>query len=56
MKTTIIALGILVLFGGQLAHASADQSTGVKTAKSATATTTTGEAIRIAGRMVTSGG
>jgi hypothetical protein len=55
MKTMIVALGMLVLLGGQLASASVDRSTEVK--KSATSTTAAvGAPIHVAGRMVTSGG
>jgi hypothetical protein len=39
MKTMMVALGMLVLLGGQLASASVDRSTEVKTVKSATSTT-----------------
>ncbi len=57
MKTTIVALGMLVLLGGQLASASVDRSTEVKTVKSATSTTAAvGAPVHVAGRMVTSGG
>ena len=55
MKTMIVALGMLVLLGGQLASASVDRSTEVK--KSATSTTAAvGAPVHVAGRMVTSGG
>jgi hypothetical protein len=55
MKTMIVALGMLVLLGGQLASASVDRSTEVK--KSATSTTAAvGAPFHVAGRMVTSGG
>ncbi len=55
MKTMMVALGMLVLLGGQLASASVDRSTEVK--KSATSTTAAvGAPFHVAGRMVTSGG
>jgi hypothetical protein len=55
MKTMIVALGMLVLLGGQLASAAVDRSTEIK--KSATSTTAAvGAPIHVAGRMVTSGG
>jgi hypothetical protein len=57
MKTMMVALGMLVLLGGQLASASVDRSTEVKTVKSATSTTAAvGTPVHVAGRMVTSGG
>ena len=57
MKTMIVALGMLVLLGGQLASASVDRSTEIKTVKSATSTTAAvGTPVHVAGRMVTSGG
>ena len=57
MKTMMVALGMLVLLGGQLASASVDRPMEVKTVKSATSTTAAvGAPIHVAGRMVTSGG
>ena len=53
MKTMLVAFGMLVLLGGELASASADRSTQT-TAKSATsAPVSTDAPIRLAGRMVT---